>query len=473
MSTRELQRVEVFGRVASKTLRLLDAAEILQLSYRQTKRLWRRYRGEGALGLKHRSAGRRSNRAKPAEFREKALELIREKYSGNAEERFGPTLAAEHLAEEDGLCVNEETLRRWMLAEGFWSRGRRRRAHRQRRPRKEHFGELIQLDGSFHAWFEQRGPKGCLMNMVDDATGKTMNRMGEQETIWTAAGVLRQWIEKYGIPRALYTDWKNVYKQRPTEKQLLRGEAPVTQFGRMCQRLGIHIIAAHSPQAKGRIERNNGVHQDRLVKKLRRKGIQTYQAANAYLEADYLPEHNRRFARSPAQPEDYHLAAPGAERLNEIFRLETERWVSNDWVVRYEGRYLQLQPPSRRYAPRQAQAVIYEGEDGEIAVYYRGERIAFEEIPTPHRQKAAAAADRERVPFSRARRPQSQEHPWKRGYEEREKRRIAARCAAAANASGRASASPNRAAEVAALGSAPARPLADQTDPTKGTFLTS
>src|SRR5216684_1512365 len=303
MSTRELRRAEVMGRVKSKTLRLTDAAKILVLSYRQTKRLWKRYRGEGA----------------------KVVQLIRKKYSGTEQERFGPTLAAEHLADEDGLEVGEETLRRWMLAEGLWSRMRRRKAHRKRRARREHFGDLVQLDGSFHAWFEERGPRGCLMNMVDDATGDTHCRMGEQETIWAAAGVLRSWIEKHGVPRALYTDWKNVYKREPTERERLQGKAPTTQFGGMCERLEIRIIAANSPQAKGRVERNNGVHQDRLVKKLRRKGIQDYEAANGYLEAEYLPEHNRRFAREAARPEDYHVRTPSAARLREVFRLETER----------------------------------------------------------------------------------------------------------------------------------------------------
>src|SRR6202047_5446817 len=207
MSARELRRAEVLGRVKSRTLRLVDAAKMLEVSYRQAKRLWQRYREEGAKGLQHRSAGRSSNRAKPEKFRRKVLQLIREKYSGTEQERFGPTLAAEHLADEDGLEVGEETLRRWMLADGLWSRMRRRKAHRKRRARREHFGDLVQLDGSFHAWFEERGPRGWLMNMVDDATGDTNCRMGEQETIWAAAGVLRSWIAKHGISPAVYTGW--------------------------------------------------------------------------------------------------------------------------------------------------------------------------------------------------------------------------------------------------------------------------
>ena len=275
MSQRELRRVEVLARVASEELRLVDVGKMLGLSYRQAKRLWQRYREEGAEGLKHRSAGRESNRAKPKKFRERVLRLVRKKYSGEVDERFGPTLAAEHLESEDSLEVNPETLRRWMLEEGLWSRARKRRKHRRRREPQAHFGELVQLDGSFHRWFEERGPKGCLMNLVDDATTTTLGRIGAEETTWTAARVLRRWIEKYGVPLALYTDWQAVYIQEPTEKQLRRGEAAVTQFGRMCARLGIRIIAANSPQAKGRVERNHGTHQDRLVKKLRRKNIGT------------------------------------------------------------------------------------------------------------------------------------------------------------------------------------------------------
>jgi hypothetical protein len=175
------------------------------------------------------------------------------------------------------------------------------------------------MDGSFHAWFEERGPRGCLMNLVDDATGDTNCQMGEQETIWAAAGVLQSWIEKHGVPRALYTDWKNVYKREPTERERQQGKAPTTQFGRMCERLEICIIAANSPQAKGRVERNNGVHQDRLVKKLRRKGIQDYAAANAYLQAEYLPEHNRRFAREAARAEDYHVRTRGGVHFPHAF----------------------------------------------------------------------------------------------------------------------------------------------------------
>ena len=275
MSSKELRRAGVLARVESGELKLVDAAVMMGMSYRQSKRLAKRYREGGTQGLKHGSAGRESNRRKPKKFRERVLRLVGKKYSGEEGERFGPTLAAEHLASDDDVEVNAQTLRRWMLAEGLWSRARKRRMHRKRRERKEHVGELVQMDGSFHDWLEERGPGGCLMNMVDDASGDTLARMGSEETIWAAAGVLRAWVKKYGVPVALYTDWKNVYVREASTKEQLQGVVPVTQFGQMCQRLGIRIIAANSPQAKGRVERNHGTHQDRLVKKMRLKKIKT------------------------------------------------------------------------------------------------------------------------------------------------------------------------------------------------------
>ncbi len=413
MSRRELERVEVMGRVAKQDLKLSDAAAVLQLSYRQSKRVWKRYREVGREGVKHGNAGRPSNRGKPGKVRRRVLHLLQKKYSGSERERFGPTLAAEHLAEEDGLVIDHETLRRWMLEAGLWSRQRKGKKPCQRRERKAHFGELVQLDGSFHEWFEGRGPRGCLMDMVDDATSDTQARMGKEETIWAAAGVLRVWIEKYGVPRALYTDWKNVYKRKATPAEQLRGEAGVTQFGRMCQKLGIRIIAASTPQAKGRVERQHGVHQDRLIKKLRRKKIASYEAANQYLEQEYLPQHNGRFAGAAAQPEDYHRRKPSARELRQGFRLETERTIGNDWVIRHGGRCLQLQPGRSDYGTSRRKALVCEWEDGTMEVHYRGEKIAFTELCEP-REKTSAP----HPPVVRAvvRRKPKPNHPWRQAY---------------------------------------------------------
>ena len=422
MSEQELKRAAVFSRVKDEGWTLGEAAERMDLSYRQTKRLWKRYQAEGAAGLAHGNAGRASNRAKPRSLRRRVLSLMRKKYGGEPGQRFGPTLAAEHLAKEDQIEIGVETLRQWMLEAGLWGRERRRRAHRRRRERKAHFGELVQMDGSFHDWLEGRGPRGCLMNMVDDATGTTLCRMGEEETIWAAAGVLEAWIERYGVPQALYTDWKNVYVREASAQERLRGEAPVTQFGRMCARLGIRILAASSPQAKGRVERNHGTHQDRLVKKLRRKGARTLEEANRYLEEAYCREHNARYAVAAAAAQDHHLPSPGAKALRQIFRLETERVLSNDWVVRHANRFYQVEGPRRGYAPAKSQVTVCEWEDGTREIHYRGEKLKWKEIEQgalPERLAPEASARKTpRAATGRKWRP-APEHPWRRACGQR------------------------------------------------------
>ena len=427
MSGRELTRVEVLSRVKAGTLSVRSAATLLDVSYRQAKRLARRYRAEGAKGLKHRSAGQPSNHARAAAERERVLALVRKKYSGPVDVRFGPTLAAEHLSSEDGVTVHHDTLRRWMLAAGLWSRARQRSPHRQRRERKAHFGELVQLDGSFHLWYEDRAARGCLMNLVDDATGRTLARLGDQETIWAAVEVLRRWIEAYGVPRALYTDWKNVYVREPTAEEQVTGAVPLTQFGRMCAALGIQIIAASSPQAKGRVERNHGTHQDRLVKKLRRLGIADATAANAFLETSYLPEHNRRFAVAPTSAEDFHRRAPSRTSLDRVFQLEETRVLSNDWVVRYDTRYFQVARQSGQ-APARSTVVVREGPDGAIELRYRERLMQWTEIAAPLKPLPAVR----RTPLStaphRPARP-SADHPWRRDTRALDRERTLSRAA--------------------------------------------
>src|SRR6266853_3739425 len=364
MSKGELERVGVLARVRSKQLLVVDAARLMRVSYRQAKRLWKRYREDGAAGLKHGSAGRSSNRAHDAKFRKKALRLVREKYGG---------------------------------------------------------------------------PEGCLIDMVDDASNTTWAQLGEQETIWAVADGLRAWIVRYGVPLALYVDWKNLYKRPATPGERLRGEEPITQFGRMCAKLGIEVIAANSPQAKGRVERMHGTHQDRLVKKLRRRQISSHEAANVYLEREYLREHNRRFARRAAKPEDYHRGAPRAAELDRIFRLERERTISEDWVVRYDNRFFQLQPQSRHYAPTQGKVLVCEGRHGRMAIEYRGRALHWQEIPAPARPGALAAggpSKPQRIAVSTAKRKwvPLANHPWReaaRRAVEKQARRASRRAAVA------------------------------------------
>jgi hypothetical protein len=358
----------------------------------------------------------RSNRGRRREERDRALALVRQKYSGDGAARFGPTLAAEHLASEDGLVVDHETLRRWMLAEGLWHRRRHRSPYRQRRERKAHFGELLQLDGSQHPWLERRGPPGCAMTLVDDATSQVLLQFAPQETIWAAADLLRAWIEQYGVPQALYTDWKNVYVRRPTEAERLAAIAPLTQFGRMCAALRIQIIPASSPQAKGRIERQHGTHQDRLIKKLRRAGITEYAAANAFVAGGYLTEHNARFARPPASPEDFHRRRPPTRRLDRVFVVQEIRTLSNDWVVRYRNRLLQLERVSSRM-PARSTVHVCEARDGTVTIRYRDRTLAWREIlaGAPRAVADAAAIAVPAPPPARGPRAAA-DHPWRRRY---------------------------------------------------------
>ncbi len=416
MSTRELRRAGVLARVAAETLTLKSAAALMEVSYRQAKRLYRRYRADGTKGLKHRSAGRVSNRTRPRRLRTRVLTLVRAKYGGEVGERFGPTLAAEHLASEDGITVDHETLRRWMLAAGLWSRARKRSPHRRRRERMAHFGELVQLDGSFHPWFEGRAPQSCLLTLVDDATGRSLGRFGAQETIWAAVGVLRTWIAEFGIPRALYTDWKNVYVRRPNQEERETGAEPLTQFGRMCAALGIKIIPASSPQAKGRIERNHGTNQDRLVKKLRRKKIADVVSANAFLATEYWADHNRRFAHAPASADDFHLAVPRGVSLKQVFRLEETRTVSNDWVVRYNNRLLQLERQSDR-PPARGTVRVFEDVAGQLEIRYRDRVMRWTELTMPAAANPATNAVTPLVRQATAVGPQCRrpcaDHPWR------------------------------------------------------------
>jgi len=416
MDERELKRGAVLSQVAGKGWTLLQAAARMGVRYRQAKRLWKRYEAKGTKGLMHGNVGRASNHAKPKSLQRRVLGLIGKKYGGEPGERFGPTLAAEHLEQDDHVVIGVETLRQWMLEAGLWGRERRGRRHRRRRERKAHFGQLVQLDGSFHDWLEGRGPRGCLMNMVDDATGTTLCRLGQEETIWAAVGVLRAWMERYGVPQALYTDWKSVYVREPSAQERERGEEPLTQFGRMCKRLGIEIIAASSPQAKGRVERNHGTHQDRLVKKLRLRKIASLEEANRYLEEKYCEEHNVRFAVRSAAPQDFHLPSPGVRKLDSIFRLERERALSNDWVVRDENRFYQVERQRLHHAPAKSKVTVCEWEDGRIEIHYRGQKLGWKQIPAcplPRKQEDALPLARDRPKKKWKPGP---DHPWRMGF---------------------------------------------------------
>lgn len=444
MSRRELTRAAVLGRVRRGEMSLVDAAGLLELSYRQAKRVYARYRARGAKGLVHGNVGRRSNHATSDAERERVLALVAAHYSGPAAkgpgQRFGPTLVAEHLASEHGIAVAVTTLTRWMRAAGLWGRARKARPKHVRRARKAHGGELVQLDGSFHDWFEGRGAgpeeRPCVMTMVDDATGTTMLHFAPEETTWAAATILQRWIAAYGVPRALYTDWKNVYLRQPTTNELARGEAAVTQFGRMCEKLGIRLIGAASPQAKGRVERGHGTHQDRLIKKLRLKRVSDCAAANRYLEAEYEAAHNARFAVAAVSDVDYHtLRALIRLADDDVFCLETTRVVGNDYVVQYQRRGLQLDRRARGRVPAKSTVVVRETQDGRLRVIHVGrdgterECAWTEAVPrTPKPARPAPASAVAPAPRAGPTKP-APDHPWREQHRQWQRQAMARKAA--------------------------------------------
>ena len=396
MSSREFKRGTVLARVRVGDVPLVEAARMLDLSYRQAKRLYARYKRGGAKALVHGNAHRRSNHARPIQEQERVVALVRTHYSGGAakgpHQRFGPTLAAEHLWEDHGILVPVPTLRRWMRAAELWSPVRRHTRVFRRRERRAHFGELVQLDGSFHDWLEGRGPggsaAGCLMTLIDDATGTTLGRFRDQETTWGAAGVLHAWIAAYGVPRALYVDAKSLYVPLPTAMEKARGGVVTTQFGRMCAKLGIELIVAKTPQAKGRVERIHGTNQDRLIKKLRLQAITTYAAANTYLETRYLAAHNRRFAVRAQSPVDYHTRRDPHLSDRDVYCLETTRVLGRDWVVRHERQCYQVlaRGAARRYCAPGSRLLLRETEDGMVRLLVRaidGREYALDWEPAP------------------------------------------------------------------------------------------
>jgi hypothetical protein len=405
MSAKERRRVVIMAGVKAGELNLVEAAEVLGLGYRQTKRVWRRYQDAGDAGLVHQLRGKPGQRRKSPEVRAKILARFAERYPD-----FGPTLAAEYLAKED-LQVDHETLRRWLLAEGKRTVRRKRQRHRQWRERKPCFGAMVQLDGSHHDWFEGRREKCVLMVMVDDATGRVWAQFFEEETTHASYDVLEGWVRKQGLPQSLYVDRDSIYRCEGLGSiaEQIAGKAPQTQFGRAMEQLGVELILANSPQAKGRVERRNGVLQDRLVKALRLEGINDLAAANEYLAKTYLAEHNRKFQVQAASAADAHQAVP--RRLNEILSWEAERVVQRDWTVAHEGKWYQLDRQHEALSLAGRKVTVRRLRDGRVQMERGGEKLKWRELTgRPVRAKVQAAAPVKRE--AEAKKPAAN-HPWR------------------------------------------------------------
>jgi transposase len=389
MGDKERIRIKMLEMVKQRQITLKAATITLGVSYRQGKRLYAAYRKKGDAGLIHGNCGKKSNNRIEESLRTAAIQTYQKHYND-----FGPTFAAEKLFEEKGIKISVSSLRNILIDAGEWKGRRKRNEHRSRRERRERFGELVQFDGSHHKWFEDRGSSCCLITMIDDATGIRISRFFEQETILGAMEVFYCWINSYGIPEELYCDKKNAFvlTRQATNDELLKGiTKPKSHFGRACEKLGVKVIAANSPQAKGRVERNHGIDQDRLVKELRLAGISTIERANEFLEKIYLPKMNSKFSREPFNKEDAHIPI-GDVDLKNILCLEYERGVSNDYVVCFENRLFQVLK-SNKVIPRSRNKVtIRISFEGNISIFWKENKLFVKELSNTQNQKIRVVA---------------------------------------------------------------------------------
>jgi len=408
MSGNERERLKIMAGVAEAEVTLIAASGLMGVTYRQGKRIWRRYQDEGDAGLVHRLRGKPSARRKPAALREQVLALCAEqRYEG-----FGPTLLAEQLLKAR-LVVDHETLRRWRIAKGQHTVRRRKQQHRDWRERKACFGEMVQLDGSHHDWFEGRGPKCVLMVMVDDATNRMYCRFFEEETTRASYDVLEGWIQKHGLPGSLYVDRDSIYRceGQPSIAEQLAGKPPQTQFGRAMAALRIKLILANSPQAKGRVERMNGTLQDRLVKEMRLAGINDIEGANRFLAGKYLRVFNRKFERVAAQPLNAHCK--NTHRLQEVLSWESERVVQGDWTVACAGQRYQLDQRHEALSLVRRKVIVRTLRNGRVQLVYRGQRLQWRLLPEGAVRKPQPAKNPKPLK-TKVRSAPPARHPWRR-----------------------------------------------------------
>ena len=401
MSVKELRRVHVIRQTRERKLTQVEAATLLGLTPRHIRRLLARVEQAGDHGLAHRGRGKPSNRRIPEPVKTKALTLYEKQYGD-----FGPTLAAEQLAKRHGITLSDETLRGWLLAKGTTHFQRRKRPHRAWRARRAHVGELIQLDGSHHDWFEGRGPRCVLMAYIDDASSRVYARFYAYEGTIPAMDSFTRYVRQYGVPLALYADKHTTYQSPvpPTVDEQLAGVTPTSQFGRALGELGVELIPAHSPQAKGRVERLVKTFQDRVIKEMRLAGVSTREAANQFLE-EYLPIYNRRFTVQPVQAADLHRPRLTSRDLDRSLCIKTTRCLRKDFTIAHQGGLYQIHETVR--APR---VLVEEPVDGTMRITHQGRALDFHAI-TSRPMKAAEAK-----PVHQPRRPvtPSPDHPWRR-----------------------------------------------------------
>ncbi|OGC83104.1 MAG: hypothetical protein A2W07_00330 [candidate division Zixibacteria bacterium RBG_16_43_9] len=401
MSIREVKRLKVIQEAIERQITQRVAASMIGLSERQTRRLVRGVREEGERGVIHRLRGRFSNRKTPAKIKAKVLMLYRGRYFG-----FGPTFASEKLGEVDGIKLSDETLRKWLMEAGLWQRRRKRSRHRQWRQRKECFGEMVQLDGSHHDWLEGRGPELVLMAYIDDATNNVFARFYDYEGTIPAMDSFKCYVRRYGLPISIYLDRHSTYKstKKPTEWEEFEKIEPLSQFERALEALGVEVIHAYSPQAKGRVERLFGVLQDRLVKEMRLRGIKDKESANEFLK-EYLPEFNRRFRVCPANDTDVHVRVPKYFNLDKYLCIKTERTVRNDNTIAHNSKLYQIEE-----VVKSKKVIVEERLNGSLHIMGKGTSLQYREIAEKP-VKIEQAIDLRR--FHRPPKP-AENHPWRK-----------------------------------------------------------
>jgi transposase len=383
MSNRELTRAEVFQRLKDKRLKQSQAASMLGIGVRHIKRLLRAYREAGAVALISKRRGKPGNHRLPQETIDQALDLIRTRYAD-----FGPTLAHEKLTQVHKLELSVEAVRKLMIGAGLWQ-PRRPRAPRihQSRQRRSCLGELCQIDGSPHDWFEGRAPRCTLLVFIDDATGRLMQlRFVKSETTFTYFEAAGEYLRRHGKPRAFYSDKYSVF--RPTKAEALTGEG-ITQFGRAMKELDIEIICANTPQAKGRVERVNQTLQDRLVKEMRLREVSSLEQANAYAD-EFIRAFNEKFAVEAKSGSDAHRPLVAGEKLEHILRVRQSRVLSKNLQLSYEGVIYQIVSKRPSYAMRYQRVWVYEDAEAEVEIEYKGRRLDYKVHREQPRQSRVA-----------------------------------------------------------------------------------
>jgi transposase len=390
---KELKRLHVIRKVIEGTLTQKEAADLVSLTERQIRRIVTRIREEGDEGIRHKSRGKPSKRRLP--FKQRIIQLYRKHYPD-----FGPTLFSEKLHEREGITVSRETVRTWLVEAGHWKKHRKRKAHRQWRERKDHYGEMLQMDGSHHDWFEGRGPQCVLMAYIDDATGKVYGRFYDYEGTIPAMDSFKRYITTYGLPMSVYLDKHTTYKSWVRKDEFQEAE-PISQFGRALQELGARKLHAHSPQAKGRIERLFHTFQDRLVKEMRLQGVSTIDGANEFL-LSYLPVYNRRFSVTPKREENLHRMVN--VDLDTVLCIKTERTLKNDHTIKYNGTLYQIEANIRA-----KRVIVEELIDGSMRIRHKGVRLSFHTIV---QRPAKPEKERPFIAKGKGHRPPLN-HPWR------------------------------------------------------------